>query len=131
MKVNKGDKIFKFSIELKGNGIIQKDLKAYEVLGSKESDLYEELIVLDDDSYTTLQTKEEKYRMHSLYGKAICYEMKWNCSSLIDYITGQLYTNNPNEKVAYKSIKKAMNKFINDKYGKYGNYINLLEKIEI
>ena len=131
MEVNKGDKVFYFAIKLNEDGTIEKIKEEYEVLASKENNLYKELIVLDDDRFTILQTKEDRYRMNELYGKPCCREMKWSISTMIDYIEGSLYTNDSNEKAAYRNIKKIMNKFINEKYGKYGNYINLLEKIEV
>lgn len=129
ISINNGDKIFHFSVELSVDGTVKRDVKEYKVIATKDNESYGKLIVIENYAYKILQTKNEKYSLYGIFKKVNCHECDLNLSFRLAYISGGIYTNNPNEDVAYKAIKKAMIKYVNDKYGKYGNYINLLDKI--
>jgi hypothetical protein len=59
------------------------------------------------------------------------YVYESNFSTYWDYIEGSLYTASASQKVAYKRIKKELEKYIYKKHGRYCNAASMLNKIEI
>ncbi|SHJ53365.1 hypothetical protein SAMN02745163_02084 [Clostridium cavendishii DSM 21758] len=130
MEIKSGDLMYYFNIELDETGLVKTIVKTYPIIATKEKFEDNQIMVIDNLNYTTLQTKDEKYSTHTIFNKVRCYEMNYHSRGLKDSVTGYLYTTNSNKKVAITKIKKAMEKYLKDKYGKYGNFIELLNKIE-
>jgi hypothetical protein len=129
MVVNKGDLIHYFNIKIYESGKVKKENKSYSVVACKENESYGELIVIDSYAYTIIQTKKEKYTSNQILNESSCYEMRIGIK-YDNYINGYLYTTNPSQKIATKRIKKELEKFINEKYGRYSNYKIKLDEIQ-
>lgn len=122
-----GDKVYYYRIELDVNGKVKKEKEENKTLG-----INDKYLCLDDRIFTTLQLESNKsYNIYSVFDIPKVYENKWNCRSLTDNINGYLYTAEADETKAYKRIKKEIERYLKKEYGKYGNYIQLLDKIEI
>jgi hypothetical protein len=63
------------------------------------------------------------------FNEASVYQSKFSYSW--DYIKGTLYTASPSEKIAYRRIKKALEKYIYEKHGRYCNAISFLSQIKL
>ncbi|NFG37511.1 hypothetical protein [Clostridium botulinum] len=131
-----GDTLRMYSIELNIDGDVKKEKEEYPVVAAKEYTDYSkkkkgQYIVLDDDSYAILQTIDQKYSIHSILNKVNVYERKWCIRSLKDYISANVTTSETDDKKVYKKLKKEIEKYLQSNYGRYGNYIDLLNNIEI
>lgn len=136
MLVKVGDVINKYEIELNIDGQVKKEKRNYPVVACKEYKDYSkkkdgQYIVIDTVDYTVLQTIDKEYSSNSTLEKAHVWEMKWSSRILKDYVHATIYTTEANEKKVYKKLKKEIEKYLQKNYGRYGNYIELLNKIEI
>ncbi|MGN2336836.1 hypothetical protein ACTFIN_01750 [Clostridium cagae] len=133
-----GDTLRMYSIELNIDGDVKKEKEEYPVVAAKEYTTYKrnkrltgQYIVISDDSYAVLQTIDQEYSIHSILNKVNVYERKWNTKSFKDYISANVTTNETDDKKVYKKLKKEIEKYLQSNYGRYGNYIDLLNNIEI
>jgi hypothetical protein len=133
-----GDSIRIYSIELNVDGKVEKKVIEYPVVACKEYNDYSknakrqgQYVVLDTNNYKVLQTLDEEYATNSILEKAHVWEMKWSSRTFKDYVNASIYTTEIDEKKAYKKLKKEIEKYLKKEYGRYGNYLDLLSKIEI
>ena len=136
MQINVGDKINYYILELNIDGNVKKKNEGYPVVAVKKCEEYSnkkegQYIVIETCSYKIIQTIYEKYSSHTTLEKASVYEQKWHTDVLKDYIQASIYTAETDDKKVYKKLKKEIEKYLNKNYGRYGNYIDLLDKIEI
>jgi hypothetical protein len=119
------DKIYHFEINFDfiKNSVEQKKTE-YTVIGANDT-----YISINNFNFTSLKHKKI-YRGDTIdFNETSVYQSHF--SSSWDYIRGALYTASPNDKIAYRRIKKALEKFIYEKHGRYCNAIGLLDKIII
>lgn len=124
MKVK--DKVYLFVIELDflKDAVIQES-KEYEVIGANDK-----CLAINDEYFTSIGIKTRNdYRFGNKLDDVGVIQSKYE--KYFDYIRGSLYTSNSNEKLAYKKIKKELEKFIQEKHGRYCNAITMLDKIKI
>ncbi len=124
MKVK--DKIYLFVIELDflKDAVIQ-ELKEYKIIGVNSK-----CIAINDEYFTTISTDSKtNYRLHEEYNKVSIIQSKYE--KIFDYIRGSLYTSDSSNKSAYKRIKAELEKYIQEKHGRYCNAVTMLDKIEI
>lgn len=124
MKVK--DKVYRYEIkfDFKSNTVVQKQ-EEYTVIGVNQ-----DYLCIDDRRFTAIKHKKS-YRgdTDTLFNEVgIC---DWTDRSYLDYLFGYLYTSTTSKKIAYKRIKKALEKHIYNKHGRYCNAISFLEKIEL
>jgi hypothetical protein len=119
------DNIYYFEIKMDfTKDKVEQTKREHKVIGA--NDRY---ICIDDSLFTSLQTKQY-YRGDKVdFNEIKIYESHSSC--LGDYIRAYLYTASPSEKIAYRRIKKALEKFIYEKHGRYCNAISFLDKIQI
>lgn len=121
--LNIGTDVYCFEIKLdfKKDTVTTQD-KGFKIIGTNE-----ECFVINDQRFTTLSYKISKYSIYTDFRKVSVHH--FNCLSYYDEVTGTLYTHNPSKKIAFKAIKKSMEKFLYDKYGKYCQGVSLLKSI--
>ncbi len=129
MDLNVGDKVYVYEIKLdfKENRVEQTKLE-HNIIGVNK-----ERVCIDNCYFTSIKTKKD-YRgdTDTLFNQiGIIDTSKWGWCDYADYISGTLYTTNSSNKVAYKRIKKELEKYINEKISRYGVAIELLEKIDL
>jgi len=124
MKVK--DKVFLYEIKLsfKDDEVTQTK-EEYKVIGVNKDRL-----CIDNRYFTTIKHKKE-YRgdKDTMFNEV--HIIDWSNNDYFNSIYGQLYTSTSSEKIAYKRIKKALEKHINTRLSKYGNISILLDKIVI
>jgi hypothetical protein len=122
------DTVYEYSIKLdfKKDTVEQKQQK-HKVIGYNDSKL-----CVDDYNFTSIKhTKAYRGDSEVLFNEITVFDTSgWSISSC-DYIKANLYTQTSNEKIAYKRMKKALEKFIYKKHGRYCNAITFLDKIKI
>jgi hypothetical protein len=119
------DKVYFFEIKLDfKNDSVEQTKKEYEVIGINES-----YMCINDHCFNSLKIKKSYRSDKEDFNVVRIHEM--NFSSYWDYIRGYLYTASPSEKIAYRRIKKALEKFIYEKHGRYCNAISFLDKIQL
>lgn len=119
------DKLYRFEIKFDFiKNSVEQEKKEYVVIGANDT-----YVCINDFHFTSLQTKK-KYRGDTVdFNEVSVYQSHFSYSW--DYIQGSLYTASPSEKIAYRRIKKALEKFIYEKHGRYCNAISFLDKIVI
>jgi hypothetical protein len=123
MKVK--DKVYYFSIKLDFlKNCVDQYKKDYTVIGANS-----EYVCIDTDDFKSLKTKGIYRGDKADFNEVFTWESHW--SNSWDYISGTLYTASPSEKIAYRRIKKALEKYIYEKHGRYCNAIDFLDKIII
>jgi hypothetical protein len=124
MKVK--DKVYHFCINLdfKENKVEQTK-KEYTVIGVNDS-----YLCINDYHFNAIKRKKA-YRGDNdgLFNEVSVYQSHF--STYWDYIKADLYTSSPSEKIAYRRMKKALEKFIYEKHGRYCNAISFLDKIQL
>lgn len=118
---------FEIRLDFKTNKVTQKCTK-YTVLGVNE----DRLVI--NNRYFTVIFYKKPYRGSSekLFNEVeVIDTSNWNTSEYYDYIEGKLYTSTSNYKIAYRRIKKELEKYINKKHGRYCNAITILDQIQI
>ena len=126
MKVK--DKVFRYTIKLDfSNDKVEKNRKEYEIIGYNDTNL-----AINDSSFSTIRhTKMYRSDNTVLFNAISVYDTSGWAISSYDYIQADLYTQSSSEKIAYKRIKKALEKFIYKKHGRYCNAISFLDRIEV
>jgi hypothetical protein len=130
-----GDKIRRYEIELFINGDVKKNKNELLIVAcrdykcGKKASQY--MVVEEGVSYTIIQTMDEKYATYSILSRVKVWEMQYHSKSLNDFVHAYVYTSQSNDKKIYTKLKSEMEKYLKDKYGRYGNYIGLLKKIEV
>lgn len=114
---------FSIKIDFKDNKVSTEE-KTYEVVGTNE-----EYFVINDHYFTTLCYKPSEYNTRENFRKVHVHH--FNCLQYWDYVEGQIYTHNSSKKIAQKAIKKALEKFLYDKYGRYCLGIDLLDTLKL
>jgi hypothetical protein len=119
------DKVYHYKIKMDFiKNSVEQEKKEYTVIGANNH-----YLCIDDSCFTSLKIKgyyrgdEEEFNIVSTFHS--------NYGSSCDYIQADLYTATSSEKIAYKRMKKALEKFIYEKYGRYCNAIDFLDKIQI
>lgn len=124
MKVK--DTVYKYEIKLdfKTNKVTQEQ-NQYKVLGVNS--LY---LVIDNFSFTKMKHKKQYRGDKDEFNQvSIIDTSNWGCGS--DYIHADLITSTDSAKIAYRRIKKALEKYIYKKHGRYCNAISFLDQIKI
>jgi hypothetical protein len=123
MKVK--DRVYYYTIKLD----FMKDKVIQGVEESKVLGVNSSKLVLDDSDFTVIKYKK-LYRSDNekLFNEVGVFDSHF--STFTDYIFGYLHTSSSSKKIAYKRIKKALEKFIYEKHGRYCNAITMLDKIE-
>jgi hypothetical protein len=125
LRMNAGDTIYYFKIIvdfLKNEA--RTEIEEYKILGINDKHL-----VLDDYSFTCLDLKKESCNIHAVLNTPSSYHFK-----LLEYhdeIQTSLYTLGKNRKRAFSKIKKATEKYIYEKFGRYCNGIEILNDLEV
>jgi len=114
---------YEVKIDFDKNDIFQTHEK-YKVLGVNLNKL-----VIEDDNFTVIKHKK-LYRgdFNIVFNQTNIneshFEPYWN------YIKCYLYTLSSSEKIAYRRIKKSLEKYIYEKHGRYCNALEFLDKIK-
>lgn len=119
------DKVYYYTIKLDfdGNKVEQKR-EENTALGVNEN-----YLVIDDWQFHSIKHKKiYSFDHDKLFNQVGVFGSQ---SKYSDYIYGYLYTSTSNSKIAYKRIKKALEKFIYQKHGRYCNAISFLDQIKI
>lgn len=119
-----GQEIYKYKITLdfKKNEV-SRDIGSNKIIG-----LNQHKLCLDDYSFTRVDLKKESYNSNYVLENATCHHCK--LSNYYDEITGTIYSSKKDEKKQYLKIKKALEKFIQEKFGRYAG-TDLLDKLDI
>jgi hypothetical protein len=126
MKVK--DIVYEYSIKLDFVGRkVEQEQKKYSVIGYNMSKL-----CIDDYNFTSIKhTKSYRGDKDALFNDVSVYDTSGWAISSCDYIKATLYTQTSNEKIAYRRMKKALEKFIYAKHGRYCNAISFLDQIKL
>lgn len=122
--LNPGDAIYYFEIKidfLKDNVVTEE--KEHRILG-----INDELLVLDNCSFTRLQHKGDRFYVNEPF--KIARVSKWCTKPYWDDIRGHIYTDNNSKKAAHDAIRKALKDYIYENYGRYCKGIDLLETLK-
>jgi hypothetical protein len=121
--MERGDTIYYFEIKLDflKNQAFQSE-SVHTVLGVNE-----QRFVIDDSLFTRVQFKDEQRPMYGILKKA--QVSKFHLKPYWDELKGYMYTTNSSKKVAHNAIKKALESFLYENYGRYCGGIKLLETI--
>lgn len=120
-----GDNIYNYEIEIDflKNRVVANTNQC-KLLGINDN-----YIVLDDSKFTVLDIKKAEFNTHNVFNKTKCYHFK--IGSFEDKIVSNISTINNNKKAVFNSMKKAIEKYINKKFGKYCGGIELLNTLKI
>lgn len=123
--LSQGDTIYYFEIKidfLKDKVVAEESM--HSVLGTND-----DLFVINDRSFTRLQYKNEKFNIYEPFKAAKV--SKWCTKPYWDEIRGRIYTDNKSKTIAHKAIKKALEDYLYENYGRYCKGIDLLEALKI
>lgn len=124
--LNKGEAIYHYEIKLDfiKNKAETKE-ETYSVLDSNIKRL-----VINDEKFTRLQYENNKnYNMDTPFNVPQAYKVE--CRPSFDYVYGYIYTTSDNKKKCFADVKKKIEEYLYDKYGRYCNGIELLKDIVI
>ncbi len=124
MKVK--DTVYEYSIKLDFyKDTVEQKQAEYKVIGVNN-----ERLCIGDRTFTTIKRKKQ-YRGDNdeLFGEVSVFDSQYK--NYWDYIRATLYSASPSKKIAYKRMKKALEKFINTKHGRYCNAMIILNRIEV
>jgi len=90
----------------------------------------EERLCIGDRRFTSIKTKRS-YRGDNdkLFNEVVVFDSHY--SGCWDYIQATLYSATSSKKIAYKRMKRALEKFIWEKHGRYCNAATFLNQIEL
>jgi hypothetical protein len=121
--MDRGDTVYYFEIKLDflKNQAFQSE-SIHLVIGVNDT-----RFVMDDEQFTRVQFKDELHCTNTPFKKARV--SKFYLKPYWDEIRGYIYTSNSCKKVAHNAIKKALESFLHENYGRYCGGIKLLETI--
>ena len=133
MQTKVKDTVNEYSIELFEDGKVEKNKEIHEIIAIKEHEKRGKVFAISDDyqGIEVLQSVYEKNGLNTTIDKAIIWERKWNFKGSVNSIYVCIYITQKDDKKVYSKLKKEIEKYLTKKYGRYGNYIDLLNKIEI
>lgn len=120
-----GDKIYHYRIKLdflKDN--VEQSIGEHTIIGANNH-----RICINDEVFTSLKIKGYYRGDKEEFNSVSTYESKYG--GYWDYIQSELYTATPSKKIAYRRMKKSLEKFIYEKHGRYCNAITFLDQIKI
>jgi hypothetical protein len=118
-----GQEVYMYKIKLDfKDDTVSKVNEKNKIIGLNKS-----MFCLDDYNFTKVDLNKESYNINPLLDRPNCYHFK---GTFYDEITGTLFTTKKDDKKQYLKVKKALGKYIQDKFGKYSGS-NLLDKLEI
>lgn len=122
--LNIGDKVYYFEIRLDfmKDAVTTKE-KEFTVIGTNEIKF-----VMNDVSFTRIQYKDEKYAIDTPF-KATRIS-RWNTKPYWDEVKGYIYTDNESKLIAHKAIRKELEKYLYENFGRYCIGIDLLKKFD-
>lgn len=124
MKVN--DKVYRYEIKLN----FKDDSVEQEKTENKIIGINENYLCVDSFMFMTIKYKAVyKGDNDTLFNEVNIVDYTDN--NYLNYLYGYVYTTVTDEKLAYAVIKKALEKHINKKLGKYSKVAILLDKIII
>ena len=110
-----GDIINRVEIEIKVTGKTKVRIEKYNVVVATE-----EKFVIDDRNFTTFdQLYQGKYSSCSDINRPHSHECNWQCRTLEDSVYCRDYSKS-SPRVLFNRVKKALQKFIEEKHGRYG-----------
>jgi hypothetical protein len=124
VRMHIGDKIYKFEITLDFlKSEVNQNRTENSVIG-----INDERLVMNDKQFTTLELKKTRYNDHQTIIRKVCvwhshYGTYW------DKVDAVFYTTNNSEKIAKKTMKKQIEKFMFEKFGKYAMQTSMIELI--
>lgn len=122
--------IYKYDIVLKDDGTVAKEKEVFTVVAVGDSRFNGiETVIRNAHGFRILQDKEDKHTIHTVLNVPKVFKMEWIHQP--NELRGYLYTYNSNDKVGYRRVKKALEKFIKAKYGKYTMFSNGLEELGV
>jgi hypothetical protein len=97
----------------------------YQIIG-----INDERMCINDRGFSSIKLKKS-YRgdKDELFNDVVVFDSHYE--GYWDYIQASLYSATTSEKIAYKRMKRALEKFIQKKHGRYCNAIAFLDKIEL
>jgi hypothetical protein len=120
-----GDKVFYYEIEIDFMGNNVKQAKEEHKIVAVNS----HYLCIDNNDFTSIKhTKWYSGDVDTLFNEVRTYEMKY---TFTNKIFAELYTSSSNDKVAYRRMKKQIEKFIDKNYGCYLDFIGYLDRIII
>jgi len=120
------DTVYEYSIKLDFlKDTVEQKQSVYKVIGVND-----ERLCISDRSFTTIKRKKS-YRgdKDELFGEVGVFDSHHD--RYWDYIKAELYSASPSKKIAYRRMKKALEKFINAKHGRYCDAADVLSRIEV
>lgn len=123
MKVKDSVYYYEIKMDFNKNEVTQKR-EEHKVIGVNKYNL-----VIDDLNFTSIRHTKMYRSDEKLFNSVLVFDHHFE--PYWDYIQGYVYTSSSNFKVVYKRIKKAIEKFIYKKHGRYCNTINLLDQIQL
>jgi len=122
--VTKDTPIYMFEIKIDFlKDEVTKKQEEYKVL-----DTNEDCFVINDLRFTTFQYKNETYKIYCVLKKTAVSQFL--VKPYYDYIHGILYTDNKSAAIAYRNIKKDMETWMYEKWGRYCKGIDLLKQLD-
>lgn len=120
-----GDNIYCYRITLDFiKNVASKSIEENQILG-----INERILVINDRQFTRLDLGKERFNMNGIINKTGAYHSK--IGTLSDEIHAYMYTTESNSKKAYVKIKKELEKFIYEKFGRYTGATDILNTLEI
>lgn len=114
---------FEIMLDFKTNKVETKK-ESYSVIGTND-----DYFAINDRHFSTLQYKPKKYGLATNFRKVETHHSKMD--PYWDYIQGHIYTHNSSENIAQRAIKKAVEKFLYEKFGRYCKGIDLLNSLKV
>jgi glycogen synthase len=119
--INKGDKIYYYNINIRETGEVKYKKNEYEVIAAKDESMFGRIMVIDDYTYSRIQTKKEKHAIHSILNSIKCHEWKW--ATTPDELNCRVYSTCSDENKMKAKIQKEIQKYSENKGYKYKTYI--------
>lgn len=119
-----GDKVYVYEIKLDFNkNKVEQLCNCHQIIGVNKYKF-----VIDDLSFTAMN-REKAYKDDRVLNQVLFVDFTdWKD---FGYLTGILRTMESNKKVAYKKVKRELEKYINKKLIRYGGATQLLNEIVI
>jgi hypothetical protein len=119
-----GDKVYKFDIVLDFlKNEVSQERKEHSIIG-----INDERLVINDRQFTTLELKKTRYNDHKTIIRKV-YVWHSHYGNYWDSVKAVFYTTNNSEKIAKKTMKKQIEKFMYEKFGKYAMQTSMIDRI--